>query len=195
MPKVVDHDSQRRKFTDAAIRLIARDGLEGMTMRAVANQAGLSYGSLFHYFKSKDELLMLVIRHSTDLQTRRLNEYSTKHTGLKALNHLLCDDAIVDEQTRDEMAVWLAFLHKAASLESFEALNAELAEGWLDRIQSLLDAAQAAGEIRPGIDTAFEAKAIWALNSGVGQHGLLHPKLIPAGLQKKLISSYLEKLR
>jgi len=195
MPKVVDHDIQRRKFADAAIRLIARDGLEGMTMRAVSAEAGLSYGSLFHYFASKDELLMLVIRHSTDMQTQRLNEYATRHSGLKALNHLLCDDAIVDEASRDEMAVWLAFLHKAASLQSFEALNEELADGWLERIQSLLDEARDAGEIRKDVDTAFEAKTIWALTSGVGQHGLLHPKLIPAGLQRRLITSYLDKLQ
>jgi AcrR family transcriptional regulator len=46
------------KFAEAAMSLIAQHGLEGVTMRAVAAEAGLSYGSLFHYFSSKDELLM-----------------------------------------------------------------------------------------------------------------------------------------
>ena len=50
MPKIVDHDLQKEKFADATRRLIARVGLEGITMRAVAAEAGLSYGSLFHYF-------------------------------------------------------------------------------------------------------------------------------------------------
>ena len=68
MPKIVDHDLQRVKFAEAAMSLIARDGLEGVTMRAVAAEAGLSYGSLFHYFNSKDELLMHAVRHSTSLQ-------------------------------------------------------------------------------------------------------------------------------
>ena len=53
MPKIVDHDRQRVKFAEAAMSLIARHGLEGVTMRAVAAEAGLSYGSLFHYFHSQ----------------------------------------------------------------------------------------------------------------------------------------------
>ena len=72
MPKIVDHDTQRERFAEAAIRLIARDGFEGMTMRAVAAEAGLSYGSLFHYFASKDELLIHAVRHLTTQQSRRL---------------------------------------------------------------------------------------------------------------------------
>ena len=65
MPKIVDHDSRKAVFAEAAIRLVARDGLEGLTMRAVAAESGLSYGSLFHYFDSKDDLLMHAIRHTT----------------------------------------------------------------------------------------------------------------------------------
>ncbi len=53
MPKIVDHDLQRETFAKAAMRLSARNGLEGVTMRGVAAESGLSYGSLFHYFESK----------------------------------------------------------------------------------------------------------------------------------------------
>ena len=35
MPKIVDHDSQRGRFAEAVIRLVAREGLEGLTMRGV----------------------------------------------------------------------------------------------------------------------------------------------------------------
>ena len=65
MPKIVDHDAQRLKFAEAAMRLIAGKGIEAVTMRAVAREAGLSYGSLFHYFDSKDDLLMHAVRHLT----------------------------------------------------------------------------------------------------------------------------------
>jgi DNA-binding transcriptional regulator YbjK len=195
MPKIVDHDLQRVKFAEAAMSLIARDGLEGVTMRAVAAEAGLSYGSLFHYFNSKDELLMHAVRHSTSLQTKRINEYTSKYSGLKALEHLLCDDAIITESTRDDWMVWLTFLYKAALQASFAAAYAELIDGWQARITGLLEDAQQAGEIRSELDVEFEAMAIWAYSAGIGQLGLLHPKLLPVKLQKQLISAYLEKLR
>lgn len=195
MPKIVDHDVQRVKFAEAAMSLIARYGLEGVTMRAVAAEAGLSYGSLFHYFDSKDELLMHAVRHSTSLQTKRVNEYTSQHSGLKALEHLLCDDAIINDSSRDSWMVWLTFLYKAALQAPFAEMHAELIDGWLARITRLLEDAQQAGEVRGKLDVGFEAMAVWAYSAGIGQLGLLHPELLPAKLQKQLISAYLEKLR
>ena len=194
MPKIVDHDVQRVKFAEATMSLIARQGLEGATMRAVAAEAGLSYGSLFHYFHSKDELLMHAVRHSMSLQTRRVNDYTSRYSGLKALEHLLCDDAIINESSREDWMVWLTFLYKAALQESFADMHAELIDGWLERITRLLEDARQAGEIDPKLDVGFEALAVWAYSAGIGQLGLLHSELLPVKLQKQLISGYLEKL-
>ena len=195
MPKIVDHDVQRVKFAEAAMSLIAQHGLEGVTMRAVAAEAGLSYGSLFHYFSSKDELLMHAVRHSTTLQSKRIKAFTSKYSGLKALEHLLCDDAIITESTRDDWMVWLTFLYKAALQESFATAYAEMIDGWQGRIAGLLEDAKQASEIRQELDVEFEATAIWAYSAGVGQLGLLHPNLLPVQVQKQLISSYLDKLR
>ena len=195
MPKIVDHDVQREKFVKAAMSLIARHGLEGVTMRAVAAEAGLSYGSLFHYFDSKDDLLMHAVRHSMSMQTKRVNEYASQYSGLKALEHLLCDDAIINESSRDAWMVWLTFLYTAALQQSFAEMHAELIDGWLARITRLLEDAQQVGEMRRDLDVEFEAMAVWAYSAGIGQLGLLHPDSLPAGLKKKLICGYLDKLR
>jgi len=183
------------KFAEAAMSLIARQGFEGVTMRAVAAEAGLSYGSLFHYFSSKDELLMHAIRHSMSLQTKRANEYTSQYSGLKALEHLLCDDAIINESSRDSWMVWLTFLYKVALQASFAEMHAELIDGWLERIRRLLEEAQQSGEIRQQLDVGFEAMAVWAYSAGIGQLGLVHPDLLSPKIQKRLISSYLDKLR
>ena len=175
--------------------LIAQHGLEGLTMRAVAAEAGLSYGSLFHYFGSKDELLMHAVRHSTTLQSKRINAYTSQYSGLKALEHLLCDDAIINESTRDDWIVWLTFLYKAALQASFATAYAEMIDGWQGRIARLLEDAKQAGEVREELDVEFEATAIWAYSAGVGQLGVLHPNLLPVKVQKQLISAYLDKLR
>jgi DNA-binding transcriptional regulator YbjK len=195
MPKIVDHDSQRGKFAEAVIRLVGREGLEGLTMRAVATEAGLSYGSLFHYFDSKDDLLMHAVRYSTSQQSRRVNEFSIKYSGLKALEYLMNDDVLVDETSREDSLVWMAFLYKAALKESFADMHAELISGWLNRIETLLREAQSAGEISQDRAPDFEAMALWVYSAGIGQQGLLHPAMFPPAVQKKLISAYLDKLR
>ena len=195
MPKIVDHDLQREKFAAAAIALIARLGLEGLTMRAVAAEAGLSYGSLFHYFDSKDELLKHAIRHSTSQQSRRVNEFSSQYKGLTALEHLLCDDAIINDSSRDAWIVWMTFQYKVALQPSFAELHSELIDGWLGRITQLLKDAQLDGEISDTLDIGFEAMAVWAYSAGVGQLGLLHTETLTADVQKRMISAYLDRLR
>jgi len=155
MPKIVNHDAQREKFAEATMRLVARQGLEGVTMRAYVN----------------------------------------RYSGLKALEHLLCDDAIINESSRDDWIVWLTFLYKAALQATFADTYAELIDGWQARITQLLQDAQQAGEIRRELDIDFEAIAIWAYSAGISQLSLLHPELLPVKLQKQLISAYLDKLR
>jgi AcrR family transcriptional regulator len=195
MPKIVDHEAQRATFAEATMRLIARHGLEGVTMRAVAREAGLSYGSLFHYFDSKDDLLMHAVRHSMAEQTRRVNEYTSRYAGLTALEHLLCDDSITDESSRDAWMVWLTFLYKSATEPAFAELHTELIDGWLARFRRLLLDAQVSGAVREDLDVDVESKALWAYSAGIGQMGLLDPERLPPDLQKQLITAYLDKLR
>ena len=195
MPKIVDHDAQRQRFCEAAMRLIARDGMEGVTMRAVAAEAELSYGSLFHYFDSKDALLTYAIRHLMDKQSNRVNEFSSRLTGLRSIEELLCDDAVVDNSSRDGWLVWVAFLYKAALHQEFAEMNIGLIRGWLDRIEAELEIARDAGEVAADIDIAAEAMALWVFSSGLGQSGLLHPDWLPPKRQKQMIRTYLQRLR
>ncbi len=53
--------SSREKILDVAERLFARAGYEGVGLREVAEQVGLGKSSLFHHFKSKDQLYCEVL--------------------------------------------------------------------------------------------------------------------------------------
>ena len=177
------------------MRLIARDGMEGVTMRAVAAEAELSYGSLFHYFDSKDALLTYAIRHLMEQQSRRVNEFSSRLTGLRSIEELLCDDAVVDSSSRDGWLVWMAFLYKAALHHEFADMNTGLIKGWLDRIEAELRVARETGEVADDLDVEAEAMALWVFSSGLGQNGLLHPDWLSPDRQKAMIRSYLQRLQ
>lgn len=58
MPKVsTEHKEQvRQRLIDAARAVVLREGHDGATTRAILEQAGMSAGSLYNYFSSKDEL-------------------------------------------------------------------------------------------------------------------------------------------
>jgi AcrR family transcriptional regulator len=58
VPKVsTEHKEHvRQRLIDAARAVVLRDGHEGATTRAILDEAGMSPGSLYNYFASKDEL-------------------------------------------------------------------------------------------------------------------------------------------
>ena len=51
---------KRRLILDAAIRVFARRGFHACRVSDVADEAGVAYGLVYHYFKNKDELLETV---------------------------------------------------------------------------------------------------------------------------------------
>ena len=88
-PKIVDVDEKKKQITDAAIRVLPRKGLKETKMEDVAEAAGIGKGTLYEYFKSKDELFLVAYRHimeefecQTDL---KLPENVTTIDTLKAI--------------------------------------------------------------------------------------------------------------
>lgn len=51
-------EARRTQILDAAAHVFARKGFEGATVTEIAQVAGLSEGSLYNYFRSKEELLI-----------------------------------------------------------------------------------------------------------------------------------------
>jgi AcrR family transcriptional regulator len=57
MPKIVDHDQQRRELLQKCFDLFRRRGYEAVTLREIAREIGASTGTLYHYFPNKLSIL------------------------------------------------------------------------------------------------------------------------------------------
>jgi AcrR family transcriptional regulator len=56
-PRSYHHGDLRRSLVAAALNLLGRHGLDGLTLRAVAREAGVSHAAPYHHFASRDELI------------------------------------------------------------------------------------------------------------------------------------------
>ncbi|MFK8001456.1 MAG: TetR/AcrR family transcriptional regulator [Polyangiales bacterium] len=56
MPKIVDHEAYRAELAAGAIQVFRRHGFHGLGMRKIAEELGVSKGTLYHYFPSKKAL-------------------------------------------------------------------------------------------------------------------------------------------
>ncbi|MFD5654995.1 MULTISPECIES: TetR/AcrR family transcriptional regulator [unclassified Streptomyces] len=61
---VTNYGSGRGALLDAAVRVVARVGLRGLTYRAVAEEAGVTHGLVVHHFGSRDALIEEAVDHA-----------------------------------------------------------------------------------------------------------------------------------
>jgi len=66
------HDAPRQRILDAALELLAEHGYEGMSLQQVADGVALHKSSLFHHFKSKEELAREVYRGISERLLKRI---------------------------------------------------------------------------------------------------------------------------
>nr|WP_286010375.1 TetR/AcrR family transcriptional regulator [Serpens gallinarum] len=70
--QVTDPESPRGKLLQEAARLFRRKGYERTTVRDLANAVGIQSGSIFHHFKSKEEILRSVMEETVIFNTALL---------------------------------------------------------------------------------------------------------------------------
>ncbi len=57
MPKIVDRDKYREELLEKCMKIIIEKGYSNITMREIAKEAGVSTGTLYHYFPTKQSIL------------------------------------------------------------------------------------------------------------------------------------------
>ena len=63
--------AKRQQILDAALKMFEESGYEKTTMRGIAERAGISLGSAYYYFKSKEQLIQGFYYRLHDLLAER----------------------------------------------------------------------------------------------------------------------------
>ena len=116
---ITDPDSARGKLLQMAAHLFRSKGYERTTVRDLASAVGIQSGSIFHHFKSKDEILRSVmeetIRYNTALMQAELAEAGNLRKRVLAL--IRCELQSIMGGTGEAMAV-LVYEWRSLSEES-----------------------------------------------------------------------------
>ncbi|MBF8191707.1 TetR family transcriptional regulator C-terminal domain-containing protein [Nonomuraea sp. K274] len=177
MPKKVDHDERRRHIAEAVLRVAGRDGLDGATLRDVAVEAGISLGSVQHYFRNKDEMLRYVVGYLGEQVTARIVAGMRDHAAPGPVRSFLLSMAAemlpLDDRRRAERRAGQAFTARAVDVpELGEALR--YGDRWLHgRVAELIGRGGRDGELRPELDAEREAVVLLAMIEGLATDILL----------------------
>ena len=203
MPKLVDPVERREHIVGAVLRLVARDGFAGASLRNVAAESGLNIGSVRHYFTSHSELLIFAMTAMVERVTARLVGHVVAAAGwerrpvaerrdlaLAALEELLPLDAT----RRAEVAVFVEFTASARTDPALADLARHAAEGTRELVGRIVARHVAAGGLRPGLDPELETARLWALVDGVSTQAVLQPDLVPPDTCRRVVDLHLRSL-
>jgi transcriptional regulator len=112
VPKLVDHDVRRREIAQAVWAVIAERGIEGVTLRCVAAEAGVSVGRIQHYHASREELVRDSCRELLKAATQRF-EAAGDATPVERLRRLILGRIPTTPEFAIGTSIWLAYEAKS----------------------------------------------------------------------------------
>jgi TetR/AcrR family transcriptional regulator, transcriptional repressor of bet genes len=167
VPKKIDHEQRRRVLAEALWRVLAGSGLEAVSLRQVAAEAGVSMGMVQHYFADKEEMVLFALSSMTEQVSRRIGE---TFAGLpedprQRVRAVLVEMLPLDDERRLEAQVAVTFLaHAPVDRRIAEYLRSGYAEGHAYLTNQLVAA---------GVpDPAREASTLFAVVDGLTAHAL-----------------------
>ena len=129
MPKVVNHDERRAAIAAAAASVIADEGVEGATMKAIADRAEVTTGAVTHYFDDKEQVILAALLHADAALHARVDAALSR--GQEPVDALI--EALPnDPAARREWLVWRAFEQAAIRSDALRSQHRESMRAWLD---------------------------------------------------------------
>jgi AcrR family transcriptional regulator len=182
-PAARSHAERRQaaesRIVQAAFDIVARRGVDQVTLAEAGEEAGYSRALAAHYFASKEALLAAVAEHA--LEKYRLRMLAAIEPGRAGLEAVLDGIAFYFNETRKWPKRLRAFfevmnagLRWPSIAPTVARLNAIMVERFADHVRS----AQAKGEIRADLDAKAEAIAITGAMRGIMGQWLIDPDSI-----------------
>jgi AcrR family transcriptional regulator len=192
MARQADHNERRKLFAAAALAVIARDGLEGLTMRVVAKEAGFTTGALTHYFQSKDELLIAASEAGADVVRPEMDDAATGDSARAALRDLLYTVLPTSPAMKAQWRFWVAFWERAAHSPQVQRVMRERYFEYTNRVATVIRRSQEQGETPRGVDAERAAREVIALIDGIGVQVMIGSRKFTNAVQRQYVEDLLE---
>jgi len=159
-PRAAVVADKRRQILDAAVRVFARQGFHSTRVSDIADEAGVAYGLVYHYFSSKEEVLNELFTERWSLLLAAIDEADrgsgTPREKLEAVAAFIVDSYRYDPEL---MKVIIVEVTRAAN--SFGRTHlAEISKAY-EGIAKIVAEGQEQGAFRRDIDPNFASMSFY----------------------------------
>ena len=145
---------RRRQILEAAVKVFARHGFHGSRVGDVAEEAGVAYGLVYHYFTSKEELLETIFRDTWTQMLERVREVEA--SGVPASEQVRQVTALLLRTWRRDPDLVRVLVREVTRSQHVQQEIEEITEA-MKVLEGIIRSGQESGEFRPGIDPRLGA--------------------------------------
>jgi TetR/AcrR family fatty acid metabolism transcriptional regulator len=151
---------KRRQILDAAIHVFARQGFHSTRVSDIADEAGVAYGLVYHYFRSKDEVLNELFSERWSLLLAAIEE--TDRNGATPRAKLQAVAAfIIDSYRHNPELMKVIIVEVTRAANSFGHTHLPEIRRAYDSIAKIVADGQAEGAFRRDIDSTFASMSFY----------------------------------
>lgn len=151
---------RRRAILDAAVRVFARRGFHACRVSDIADEAGVAYGLVYHYFGSKDSVLDTLFLERWDVMLAMITEIDK--TEMPAREKLQAIASfIVDSYSHDPDLMKVIIVEVTRAANSFGQTHLARIREAYERIAAIVTKAQDEGAFKKEVDAQFAAMAFY----------------------------------
>jgi TetR/AcrR family fatty acid metabolism transcriptional regulator len=151
---------KRRIILDAAVRVFARQGFNGCRVSDIADEAGVAYGLVYHYFRSKDEVLDTLFLERWNVLLEAIRETDRQDIEPREKLQQIAS-FIVDSYRHDPELMKVIIVEVTRAANSFGQTHLGKIREAYELIADIVAKAQEEGAFKDTITPQFAAMAFY----------------------------------
>ncbi len=194
-PKMVDHEQRRIDIARATFVAVKNHGVENLTLRDIAVEAGFTTGVFSHYFKDKNSVLRYAFKIAyQDTYDRIAKANKSVESNLVKIKNSMVEVLPDPEKLESVAFVAMCFgIRKSGDLLLENEYNANKDE-YRRLLEGYINSAIKEGEIPNDGETSEIVDLIFAVEDGVCIQALLNPVVYTRDRCIRILDSLLERL-
>ncbi len=179
MPKIVDHDEYRKEILEKCLNLFGRKGYSNVTIREIAEEVGVSTGTLYHYFPTKQKILEQMFSYVRETNVGQYLEQVASINSVEERLDKIADFWIEHEELYQNIMLLAIDLLRNDKSDNSETVFNEFSEYYTHVMSTKLN-----------LSTEF-AKSLFIYILGLIFHSLLTPKSFSYSRQVSILKNML----
>jgi TetR/AcrR family transcriptional regulator, fatty acid metabolism regulator protein len=151
---------KRRQILDAAVRVFADRGFNGCRVSDIADEAGVAYGLVYHYFRSKDEVLDTLFLERWNVMLDVIRELDGRDVPPREKLYAITS-FIVDSYRHDPELMKVIIVEVTRAANSFGQTHLGKIREAYELIADIVAKAQDEGAFKDTITPQFAAMAFY----------------------------------